>query len=117
MMFSVGRLRTVSACVFVALLIAATAARSEPSFSLETTPGRLPKTIVPVHYALDLKPDLEKLSIAGTAVITVEVREPTEQLLLNAWNIEFASAAIDGIAASNISADAQAQTAKLTFAQ
>lgn len=34
---------------------------------------RLPKTVVPKHYALELKPDLEKFTFAGKTSIDLEV--------------------------------------------
>src|SRR5262249_30363919 len=43
--------------VLVALLVTRAAAAAEP-FAFATTPGLLPKTVVPLHYAIDLKPDL-----------------------------------------------------------
>ena len=33
------------------------AACAEPVFSFDSTPGRLPKTVVPLRYAVELKPD------------------------------------------------------------
>ena len=42
-----------------------------------TTPGRLPKNVVPVHYAIQLEPNLESLTLAGLALVDIEVREPT----------------------------------------
>ena len=44
------------------LLLLMTAARADAPFSLYTTPGQLPKAAVPVHYTLDLQPNLEALT-------------------------------------------------------
>ena len=54
------------AWVLIALMIAAAGARAEQPYSFAATPGKLPKTVVPVHYAIDLKPDLEKLTLTGS---------------------------------------------------
>src|SRR5437867_12367140 len=49
-----------------ALLVLLTAARADAPYSFDTTPGQLPKTVVPIHYTLDLQPDLEALTVAGS---------------------------------------------------
>ena len=49
---------------------------------------RLPRTVIPRHYRLRLEPDLEQAVFAGSAEITVEVRERTERLLLNALELD-----------------------------
>jgi aminopeptidase N len=100
------------------VFLVAAAARADDAFSFENTPGKLPKTVVPVHYALDLQSDLEKLTVAGSAVIDVEVREPTDRIVLNAVSMTFAAATLDGAGpASDISVDKDAQTVTLTFAR
>ena len=62
-------------------------AAAEAPFSFATTPGKLPKTVVPVHYAIDLKPDLDKLTFAGSETVDIEVLEPTDRLVLNAVDL------------------------------
>ena len=57
---------------------------AEPVFSFSATPGKLPKAVVPIHYALDITPDLDKLTFSGSESVDIEVREPTERLVLNA---------------------------------
>src|ERR1700758_131381 len=52
------------------------AAHAEAAYSFDTTPGRLPKTVVPVNYTIELAPDAKELTVAGNEVIDVEVREP-----------------------------------------
>src|SRR5262245_23239493 len=100
----------------LALLLLTAAARSDASFSLDTTPGQLPKTVAPIHYALDLQPDLEALTVAGSVVIDVEVRAPTDRLVLNAVDMTFWAASLDGVApARSITVDKDAQTVALTF--
>ncbi|MCC6415965.1 MAG: M1 family peptidase, partial [Opitutaceae bacterium] len=69
--------------LFPALLCA------EARFSFETTPGRLPKTVVPRHYELRLEPDLEARTFVGTARIDVEAREAVSEVKLQALELEF----------------------------
>jgi aminopeptidase N len=101
-----------------ALLLAAAPARAEPPFSFQSTPGKLPKTVVPTHYAIELEPDLDKLAVAGSEAIDIEVATPTDAVTLNALNIMVESAAIDAdTAAASITADPHAQTVSLHFAR
>ena len=55
------------------------AAAAEPVFSFDSAPGKLPKTVIPVHYAIELTPDLRTLALPGVETIDIEVREPTAQ--------------------------------------
>lgn len=108
-------------CLIVAILLAfpfaAGGASGEPLFSFAATPGRLPKTVVPIHYAIDLRLDLDAASIAGSEVIDIEVKEPTDRLVLNALNMNVESAALDGEAgqAAAIAFDQAAELLTLTF--
>jgi aminopeptidase N len=93
-------------------------ARAEPAYSFDTTPGKLPKTVVPTHYAIELTPDLERLTLAGVEVVDIEVREPTARLILNAVEMTFSSASIDNDAQrAEVALDAATETATLSFAQ
>ena len=56
-----------------ALLLAALPSRAEPNFSLDSAPGKLPKTVQPTHYAIELKPDLDKLVVVGSEAVDIEV--------------------------------------------
>ena len=112
--------------MFPALALAAAAllglafngpAMAEPAYSFDTTPGRLPKSVVPLHYAIELTPDFESLNVAGVEVIDIEMREPTAKVTLNAVDIDFKAASIDEAAQSAaIALDAAGQTATLSFA-
>src|SRR5215217_2816398 len=85
--------------VFSALLVTLLATGSssaEPTYSFAATPGKLPKTVVPIHYSLDLQPDIDKLTLAGAEVVDIEVTEPTDRLVLNAVNLTVETAAIEG---------------------
>src|SRR6266566_5048839 len=106
------------AATAILLLALSGAALAEPTFSFETTPGKLPKTVIPLHYAIELMPDLETLALPGVETIDIEVRQPTARLMLNAVNTVFASATIDdGAQRAEIALDDAAQTATLSFSQ
>src|SRR6202035_879709 len=79
------------AAAAAALVLSISGAAAEPVFSFDSTPGKLPKTVIPVHYAIELTPDLRTLALPGVETIDIEVREPTVRLVLNAVNTTFAS--------------------------
>jgi aminopeptidase N len=88
---------------------------AEPVFSFGVTPGQLPKAVVPIHYALDITPDLDKLTFSGSESVDIEVREPTERLVLNAVDMTIGAAAIEGEAAPQITLDVAAQAVTFAF--
>src|SRR3954454_15406108 len=117
MTFTVRNLAAVPAAIVLALSMSGSAA-AEPGFSFDATPGKLPKTVVPVHYAIELTPDLQSLALAGVEVVDIEVREPTARLVLNAVNTTFGAVTIDDEAQrADVAPDAAAETATLTFPQ
>src|SRR5215831_4357918 len=92
---------------FVLLLaLAGGRAMAESAFSFGATPGKLPKTVAPVHYALDLTPDLDKLTFSGSEAVDIEVTTATERVVLNAVDVTIEAAVVDGEAASQITSDA-----------
>ncbi len=101
----------------VALVLASAGASAEAPFSFDATPGKLPKSVVPTHYAIELAPDLRALSIQGSETVDVDVREPVARIVLNAVNTDISEASIDdGAQRAEVSLDAKAETATLTFA-
>ena len=114
-------LRNVAAAIAISAVLAlsiSAGAAAEPAYSFDATPGKLPKTVVPVHYAIELTPDLESLALPGVEVVDIEVREPTARLVLNAVNTTFASATIDDDAQrADVTLDATAETATFSFPQ
>ncbi len=117
MTFTVRNLAAVLAAIVLALSMSGSAA-AEPGFSFDATPGKLPKTVVPVHYAIELTPDLESLALPGVEVVDIEVREPTARLVLNAINTTLSAVTIDDDAQrADVALDAMAETVTLTFPQ
>ena len=56
---------------------------------------RLPGGVVPRRYAVELEPDLEAATFAGSVAIDVEVTEPSDTIVLNAAELSIASAQLD----------------------
>ncbi|CAH1397947.1 unnamed protein product [Nezara viridula] len=52
---------------------------------------RLPKNVKPLHYDLQLKPNLETFVFEGKVGIKLQVNEPTSKIILNALELEIKS--------------------------
>jgi aminopeptidase N len=78
---------------------------------------RLPTNVVPDHYDLFVKPDLDNLRFAGSVKIRVEVREPMREIILHASHLKLHRAVLDPNAqeAKNIAYNDTDQTAALKF--
>jgi aminopeptidase N len=68
----------------------------ESPFDFATTPGKLPKNVVPVEYSIRIVPNIDKLTFAGSETVKVNVQAPVRQLVLNVLELEIADASIDG---------------------
>ena len=80
--------------VLFAALALPVALLAEKPFSFAETPGQLPKTARPRHYALRIQPDLVARTTVGAARIEVEVLQPVTELVLNTLELEIDSAAL-----------------------
>ena len=69
---------------------------AEEKFDFATTPGKLPKDILPLEYAIRIAPDLEKLTFTGSETVKMKVVKPVTKIVLNALAMEIASASVDG---------------------
>ena len=56
---------------------------------------RLPRSVIPSHYAITLEPDLEAATFTGSVVIDVEVVKPVMEIVLNAIELEIVTAEVD----------------------
>jgi len=82
------------ACIAACLVALAPATRAEQPFTFAGTPGQLPKTVVPHHYALRLTPDFAARTTSGTAVVDVEVLTPVRSVVLNSLELDVTAAAL-----------------------
>jgi aminopeptidase N len=78
-------------------------------------PSQLPRNVRPLHYTIAAVPDAANLRFAGTVAIEIEVIEPTETIILNAADLDFAGVTLDGAVTARVSTDAGAQTATFRF--
>jgi aminopeptidase N len=109
--------RSALAAIAALALSASGGAWAEPLYSFDTTPSKLPKSVIPSHYAIELAPDLQALTTAGREIVDIDVREQVERIVLNAVNTEISEATIDdGAQRADVSYDPRAETATLAFA-
>jgi aminopeptidase N len=84
-------------CLFaltISINLASSMSAEEP-FDFAATPGKLPKEVVPTEYSIRIVPKIDKLAFSGTETVKLEVHRPVRELVLNALEIEIASASID----------------------
>lgn len=123
-----NRLKLAVLCVGLAIL--------DPSFAGEPRYAKLPSTVTPSRYDIDVKVDPDALRFEGANKITIEVHEKTRVITLNAAALAIDSVALSRQAAaasnpakatlpkaaatlapSDTRLDATAETAAFTFAE
>jgi aminopeptidase N len=102
----------VSISLFAFSLMTATTLTAEKPYDFASTPGKLPKQVVPSEYAIRIMPDIEKHTFSGSETVKLNAREPVQQLVLNALEITIIKATIDGkpVSASAIKVDDKQET-------
>lgn len=76
------------------LLLGLNVFAGEGPFAFDTTPGQLPKTVVPIHYVLRLEPDLKALIDRGSEQLDIRVLKPVRSIVLNALDLNITKAAL-----------------------
>jgi len=101
---------------FALWLATMTTSTAEKPFDFASTPGKLPKNVVPQEYAIRIAPDIEKRTFSGSEMIKINASEPVKQLVLNAAEIKISKATIDGktIPAAAIKTDEKEETLTLS---
>jgi aminopeptidase N len=82
-------------CISTALLLLAPMVFAEEPFSFEKTPGRLPKTIIPQHYAIYLDPDIASATFTGSVQIDIDAKQPAQEIVLNSLGLRITEAKLD----------------------
>ena len=108
--------------VLAAVLFAAACyANAEAPFSFASTPGKLPKDVIPVQYAAHLIPDIGANTFLGSETIEIDVLTATSRIVLNAASLTIDSASLSGKAIGQRKLepilDAAQQTLSFTLAE
>jgi aminopeptidase N len=98
------------------LLAGASIAAAFPAAAQSAAREVLPDTVVPSHYELAIRPDLDALTFTGTNAITVDVRKPTNDIVLNADGLTFDSVRLDTGETATAAYDQELGRATLHFA-
>ena len=104
------------AAAFV-LAAAAPAGAVVAPFNFDTTPGRLPKTVVPTDYIIALTPDAAAKTLRGTENVALDVRRPTKQIVFNTHDMTIADARLDGARVARTVTQNDKQLTTLTLAR
>jgi aminopeptidase N len=87
-----------------------------------TIPTQLPTNVRPVQYGILIQPDAPNLRFKGSVLTHIEVLEATDEIVMNAADLDFQSAELisgvnDTVEASRISLDADKQLVSIRFAK
>src|SRR5260370_37343780 len=82
----------VASTVLFALL---TTMDAENPYEFASTPGKLPKQVVPLEYSVRIVPDLAKLTFAGSERMKVKATPPIRELVLNTAELDIATTAVE----------------------
>ena len=78
------------------LLIIAGHLSAEEPFQFDRTPGKLPKSIVPLTYVVEMIPEISTSSFRGVVRVTLNFRQADSQIVLNALGLTITKALFDG---------------------
>ncbi len=67
---------------------------------MSVDPYRLPRSVLPRHYALTLEPELAAATFSGSVVIAVETTDALDRIVLNAIELEISEVWLEGVPAS-----------------
>ena len=85
-------------------------------FSVDNTPGRLPKNVLPISYAISFTPNLVEHTLAGRERILLQVRASTDRIQFNSLNEKLHDVRLDGRSVTKVVSDDTAQLTTLTLA-
>ena len=103
--------------VLASALLSAAQANAEKPFDFAATPGKLPKTVVPSAYRIDLQPNLDALTFTASEEIDIAVVKPTDSVMLNQNGLAIKEVALKGEdgAKATVAMDEKTQTATFHF--
>lgn len=90
------------------------------AFACGSQAQRLPKTVVPSHYRLDLDPNIREQKFSGEETIRVEVQQATREIVLNSLGLDIGLAEAEAGGSSQtaeVTYDAPSEMVRLSFSQ
>jgi len=113
-----AKMRLVAPCsIWLLSIILPTSVTAEKPFNFESTPGKLPKQVVPTEYSIRIIPDLEKLMFTGNETVKLNGHAPVRELVLNALELEITRASVDdkNLPQSAVKIDKSTELLRLTL--
>jgi aminopeptidase N len=115
-------MRIVTVFIMGLLCLARAGAQEAPSgmapdapFDFDTAPGRLPKSVVPLAYTLDLVPDLDHNRTRGHETVQLDFRQQVESLQFNSLGERLDHVRLDGRPVARVDTDDAAQLTTVTL--
>ncbi len=90
-------------------------AAAEAPFAFDTTPGRLPKNVVPVDYQIAIVPDIKAKTFTGKESVSLQFRAATATVVFNTLNLTLSHVLLDGRAVKQVASDDKAQLTTVTL--
>jgi aminopeptidase N len=111
--------RNLGIVAFAAVLAAGVSASAGAvaPFDFETTPGRLPKNVVPTDYRIALVPDAAAKTLRGTENVALDVRRATNRIVFNTHDVTISGARFDGARVAKITTENEKQLTTLALAR
>jgi len=106
-------------CVFTVALLCSVCvpAGAVAPFDFDTTPGRLPKTVVPTDYQIAIVPNVNARKLAGAETVTLRVRRATDRIVFNTLGMTLRDVRLDGVAVAHVKTENAKQLTTLTLAR
>jgi aminopeptidase N len=79
----------------IAFVATFSSAIAEEPFDFNSTPGKLPKQVVPESYAIKIAPNLTNRTFSGSETVKLKVNEPVRELVLNVNEIKITNTSLD----------------------
>ena len=124
-------MRLLATASLLALVLAGCARTAEPAApatpaavapAVRSIPTQLPTNVRPVQYGILIQPDAANLRFKGSVLTHIEVLEATDEVVMNAADLDVRSAELisgvnDTVEASRISLDEDKQLVRIRFAK
>jgi aminopeptidase N len=92
-------------------------AEADEPFSIESVPGRLPKTVVPLSYDIAVTPNIEALTLQGTESVVLQVRTATDSVEFNSVNERLSDVRLDGQPVKSVQSNDEKEWTTVTLAK
>src|SRR5580704_8474049 len=84
-------------------------------FSFESTPGRLPKNVVPLSYEIAVVPNADALTLTGTESVRLQFRAATATLQFNSLHETLSHVLLDGKPVKSVVSSDEKQLTTVTL--